>query len=935
MTGNAKNMHDRSQNSFDVVILGGTPGGIAAAIAASRLGRTVAIVEYHDHVGGMTASGLGKCDIENRELIGGLFGEFTERVRRYYVRQYGDDSENVRLCQDGYYSEPSVSKAVFEEMLGEQPSITVMKGCRLEAASMEGERLMTIGTVDRRTGKTLTLQGQVFIDATYEGDLYAAAGAEYRLGRESREQFGERHAGIVYFDYQNGKFLPGTTGEADDRLPAYTYRLCLTTDPANSFVMAEPPPEYDRQNYVGYFEDLDAGRLSGPIVLKPGRGYNPAHFNTLVRALSVTGLPNRKTDVNINPRPLGFPFPEENRGYVEGDEATRQRICERHRNLTLGLLWFLQSDDQIPSAHRAIARQYQLPLDEFTDNGHFPFQLYVREARRLSGDYTLTEHDITGEEVGRQASQHHDAIAVGEFPIDSFPCRKVQPGDTVVLEGYLGMLDAITRPYEIPFRIMIPKRVDGLIVPVAASTTHVAYSSIRMEPTWMALGQAAGTAAHLAMKQGVTPRHVNISELQKELCQQGQVLKHTGNTTMKPKTTTTSDTVNSMLTIGLTCSALTVDRNPEAPDPVKNPESALMLDLPDTGSDPGKIDFARLPRVPSSHAVISDVRDRGGKWVNQHAYLVRHDDLYWAMWSDGPGVRNAPADQHRNIVPGHDQADTRVSYATSKNGLQWSKIGDLSGQPRIKGFGWISRGFWCRNGELLALASHFHAPGYPGKGLSLEAFRWDGDQNKWVAHGTVRDDAMNNFPPKKLPSGEWMMSRRDHLRQVTVMVGGVEAFDRWEIRSLASYEGEQQPEEPYWYILPDGKNLVGLLRDNSGSKRLLRVFSTDNGQSWSSIAKTNFPDATSKFFTLRTSHGYYAMVSNANPLRRDPLTLAISPDGLVYTRLFCLVGGRHIDYPHMIEHDGHLLIAFSGAKQTMEVLKVSLAAVDDLIAKTK
>lgn len=258
---------------------------------------------------------------------------------------------------------------------------------------------------------------------------------------------------------------------------------------------------------------------------------------------------------------------------------------------------------------------------------------------------------------------------------------------------------------------------------------------------------------------------------------------------------------------------------------------------------------------------------------------------------------------------------------------------DLSGPPRIKGFGWIARGFWIREGELLALATHFNAPGYPGKGLSLEAFRWDNTRDKWVAHGTVLDDAMNNFPPRKLPSGQWMMSRRDHRRQVSVMIGGIESFDQWEIRPLASYDSKARPEEPYWYVLPDGRNLVGLIRDNGGSKRLLRVFSTNNGLDWTNIVTTNFPDATSKFFALRTSRSYYALVSNSNPHRRDPLTLAISRDGIVYTHLFNLVGGRHIDYPHIIEHDDQLLIAFSGAKQTMEVLKVSLASLDKAIGE--
>jgi hypothetical protein len=508
----------------DVVVYGGTPGGIAAAIAAARRGSRVALIEYHDHIGGMMTSGLGKSDVENRAMIGGLFVEFTRRVRQHYVGRYGANSENVKLCHDGYYSEPSVAEAVLEAMIREQPNITVLKGWRLKSASVEADWLKRIEIVNRKSGETRALAGRVFIDATYEGDLYAAAGAEFRLGRESRAEFGEPHAGVVYFDYQTREFLPGTTGAADDRLPAYTYRLCLTKDPANSHRMTEAPPGYDRKNYTGYFDDLKAGRLAGPKVFKPGRGYNLAHFDTLVRALSVTDIPNNKTDVNINPRPLGFPFPEENRGYIEGGDDVRQRICERHRNLTLGLLWFLQNDPEVPETHRKLANELHLPKDEFADNAHFPWQLYVREGRRLAGEYTLTEHDITGK--GRAVKRHDDSIAVGEFPIDSFPVRKRQPGDTIALEGYLGMLDHITRPYEIPYRIMIPKTMDGLIVPVAASTTHVGFSSVRMEPTWMSLGQAAGVAAHLAIERHVPPRTVPVREMQALLTTQGQIFRH-------------------------------------------------------------------------------------------------------------------------------------------------------------------------------------------------------------------------------------------------------------------------------------------------------------------------------------------------------------------------------------------------------------------------
>ena len=509
-------------NLYDVVVAGATPGGIAAALAAARGGRKVLLCEYHRRIGGMSASGLGKSDVEKQHLIGGLFREFTSRVSTYYQARFGEDSQEFKMCGKGYFFEPSVAEKVFQEMLGECLGVTVLTNHRLGGVEIEQQTLKRLRIVNRADESARWIDAGIFIDATYEGDLFAAAGAEFRLGRESRDEFNEPHAGVVYFDYQNGQFLPGTTGEQDSRLPAYTYRLCLTTDPANAHVLTEPPADYRRETYTGYFDDLASGRLGGPKHLKPGRGYHAAHFDTMVRALSVTDIPNQKTDVNINPRPLGFPFPEENAGYVEGDDATRQRICERHRNLTLGLLWFLQNDPEIAEAHKVIARQYHLPRDEFTDNGHFPFQLYVREARRLVGEYTLTEHDMTS--LADEQLVHSDTIAIGEFPIDSFPCRKRQPEDTIVLEGYLGMLDSITRPYGIPYRVMIPQSIDGLIVPVAASTTHVAYSSIRMEPTWMALGQAAGTAAHLALAHNTQPRAVSIDLLRQQLTSDGQVL---------------------------------------------------------------------------------------------------------------------------------------------------------------------------------------------------------------------------------------------------------------------------------------------------------------------------------------------------------------------------------------------------------------------------
>ena len=514
-----------SETKYEIVILGATPGGISAAIAAARLGHSVALIDQHAHVGGMSSSGLSKSDIENRKMIGGIFREFTERIYTHYSKIYAEDHEKLQLCQEGYSYEPRVAEEIFLQMINECPGIELFLNRRLISVESVSERITSITVKSLINDEEAVLKNALFIDATYEGDLYAAAGAEYRVGRESRDEFDEPHAGKVYYDYQTHVFLEGSTGKADKNIPAYTYRLCLTTDPENSSPLTAPPPDYDRKNYLGYFDDLKQGRLAGPKNLKPGRGYYPAHFNTMMRALSVAEIPNSKYDVNINPRPLGFPFPEENAGYIEGDPETRASICQRHRNLTLGLLWFLQNDQEIPASHRKEANRFHLPADEFTDNRNFPFQLYVREARRLAGEYTLTENDITINKQAYKNANHEDCIAIGEFPIDSFPCRKRQPSDKLVLEGYLGMLDAFTRPYQIPYRIMIPKKVNNLIVPVAASTTHVAYSSIRMEPTWMALGQAAGVAASVTLKNKSELRDAPMDLVRTLLSKQGQILE--------------------------------------------------------------------------------------------------------------------------------------------------------------------------------------------------------------------------------------------------------------------------------------------------------------------------------------------------------------------------------------------------------------------------
>jgi len=368
------------------------------------------------------------------------------------------------------------------------------------------------------------------------------------------------------------------------------------------------------------------------------------------------------------------------------------------------------------------------------------------------------------------------------------------------------------------------------------------------------------------------------------------------------------------------------------PHPVTNPESPVMLAGDWVPEDTHKIVFSNLPRIPSEHATVNDVRYAWGRKVNQHNYLVFFDGRFWAMWSDGTGVaRSDDPIEHRNIVPGHDQPGQLVSYSISNDGFNWSEPRDLAGPPD-DGRGWIARGFWVREGKLLALAAHYNALSYiTGRAYQLHAFEMQpGEIPAWKHLGIVYDNTMNNFPPKKLPNGEWMMSRRDKEGNVYMLTGGTKGFDKWESFPVIGYDGEElEAEEPYWLTLPDN-NLVAFFRDNKGSGYLFRAFSADNGRTWTRPVRTNFPDAKSKFYGLRLSDGRYVLVSNANPEKRDPLTIAINDDGLVFNKMGYLVGGRHVDYPHVIEHDGYLYVAFASAKQTVEVLKIKISDLDDL-----
>lgn len=366
------------------------------------------------------------------------------------------------------------------------------------------------------------------------------------------------------------------------------------------------------------------------------------------------------------------------------------------------------------------------------------------------------------------------------------------------------------------------------------------------------------------------------------------------------------------------------------PDPVSSPDSPVML-AGNWVADPHEIDFNRLPIVPSRHAMVSDELGSDGHRVNQHNYLVHYDGRFWIMWSDGPGVSRGPG-----VMPAHDRPGQRVSFSTSEDGLNWSEIRPLTDSR--EGFVWVARGFWIRDGELLALASLSELRVFQPS-LELRALRWEGETEEWKDIGVVYPNALNNFPPKRLPTGEWMMSRRAYnykTEGVHFLVGGNKGFDHWESYPVFGSTEGFSSEEPYWWELPDG-NLMALFRDNAGSGFLFRSFSRDNGRTWTRPIQTDFPDARAKFHGLRLSDGRYVLVSNPHPRGRNPLAISLSDDGMVFTSMGYLIGerpnlegiqrSRAVDYPHVIEHEGYLYIAFNNVKQTIEVLKV---AIDDL-----
>ena len=532
---------------YDVVVVGGTPGGIMTAIAAAREGMDVLLLERTWHIGGLPANGLGATDITTRGATTGLFLEFVSHNRQYYVDRYGADSRQVRDCSDGYHFEPSVAEKTFLTMLGDEGErITVLYGrqfdCNPANVLMEDYAIRSVTVLDRNTGTHETYSAKIFIDATYEGDLAAAANVPYRLGREARNEYGEPCAGRIYrswgvqfgkgekriFNGYEGYESDGTTYLGDNAIQAYNYRLCLTRD-KSCMVPVSKPSTYNRDEYVSLIEDVWTGRNTGieaahltdedfeanRAVLKAGgKTIIPGDPWGMAKVTNMVRLPNGKTDANNQHMAfISTDLPEENWPWPTASWEWRDRFAKRLKDYTLGLLWFVQNDKALPEQFRKECMEWGLSSTEYEDNGNFPRQVYVREGRRMEGTYFFTAWDAIAVSEGKRPPVHKESIASSHYAMDSHACFKREEG-RVHLDGFFGYESV---PYTIPFGVMVPKKVSNLLFPVPVSGSHVGFSTMRMEPCWMALGQAAGIAAAVAVQTGLPVQKLPVCEIQHRL----------------------------------------------------------------------------------------------------------------------------------------------------------------------------------------------------------------------------------------------------------------------------------------------------------------------------------------------------------------------------------------------------------------------------------
>ena len=499
-------------HSYDVIVYGGTASGVMAAIAAAEEGIKVALLEPGRHVGGMLSGGLGRTDMDRQQnVIGGHAREFFARAGKYYHEPIS------------WTFEPRVAEEILNDWIKEC-GIAVFFEHRLDCVTMKGTR---ITTVTMENGAEFS--AEVFIDASYEGDLMARAGVSYVVGREGRDQYGESFAGIKEIqpgEHQimapispyddDGNLLPyvvdgttvGAVGEGDTRVQSYCFRLCLT-DVKENQVSIPRPAGYDPGRYELFRRYLNAYR---------------SVFKEVRLPLGISRIPNGKTDANSGGG-MSTNLPGASWEYPDANYERRQEIWDEHLSYTQGLLYFLGHDPGVPQNIRDEMNRWGLAKDEFADTDHWPHQLYIREGRRMLGEYMMTQHDL-------QTRRHkYDSIGMGGYNMDIREVqwvakeiyRFVYPTREVYMEGYFTYP---VEPYEIPYRSLLPSQEEcqNLLVSVCVSASHMAYSSLRMEPQYMIMGQSAGSAAAMAVRAKSPVHRIDIAELQRKLMAKKQVL---------------------------------------------------------------------------------------------------------------------------------------------------------------------------------------------------------------------------------------------------------------------------------------------------------------------------------------------------------------------------------------------------------------------------
>ena len=495
----------------DILVFGGTAGGVSAACTAARFGKKVVVTEFGRHIGGLTSGGLGMTDIGNKAAIGGFSREFYKRLGKHYGRP------------EAWTFEPSIAERELRALLTES-KVPVYLDQRLATVKKDGTRIVEVVMENGNV-----FRAKMFIDCTYEGDLMAKADVPYLVGREANERFGETLNGIRAETPKHQFLVPvdphvkpgnpasgllpfvqstpaGTPGAGDRSVQAYNFRLCLTKNPANRKPI-EPPPGYDAKRY----------ELLGRYFSALARAEKKV---TLANFLNINMVTPEKTDINNNG---GFStdFIGMNYEYPDADYATRAKIWREHLEYVQGLLTFLASDERVPADIRAEMSAWGLCRDEFQDTGGWPHAMYVREARRMLSDYVMTE------KVCRQLEKPEDAVGLGAYNMDSHNCRRIVRDGVAHNEGDV---QVGVKPYPISYRSIIPRQNDceNLFVPVCLSATHIAYGSIRMEPVFMILGQSSATAAALAIDGGVPVQRIDYAKLRAQLLKDGQVLEWTG-----------------------------------------------------------------------------------------------------------------------------------------------------------------------------------------------------------------------------------------------------------------------------------------------------------------------------------------------------------------------------------------------------------------------